>query len=174
MAETKRLQRDGVPVALLGKSVRDRIERLADPGVLAKEGPFDITGMVTMARVRNPRMAIALDDAREFEMPFNEADEEKITRALHERNSVRVHVTGTAEFSKDGGLHRPLTVDVVDIVAAPATQSTDAKRPPLWLMIEEIMSDVSDDEMARVPPANSRTIDRKLYGRKAKGTRAKK
>lgn len=106
MAETKRLQRDGAPVALLRKSVR--------------------------------------------------------------------HVTGTAELRKDGGLHRPLTVDVVDIAAAAATQSTDAKRPPLWLVIEEIMSGVSDDEMARVPPANSRTIDRKLYGRKAKGTRAKK
>ena len=103
MAETKRLQRDGAPVALLRKSVR--------------------------------------------------------------------HVTGTAELRKDGGLHRPLTVD---IVAAAATHSTDVKRPPLWLVIEEIMSGVSDDEMARVPPANSRTIDRKLYGRKAKGTRAKK
>jgi hypothetical protein len=41
-------------------------------------------------------------------------------------------------------------------------------------MIEELMSDVPDEEMARVPPANSRAIDRKLYGRDAKETRAAK
>jgi hypothetical protein len=130
--------------------------------------------MVTMARVRNPRMAIALDDGREFEMPFNEADEEKITRALHERNSVRAHVTGSAELSNDGSLHRPLTVEGVDIVGAEAPSSSDPKKPPLWLMIEEIMSDVPDEEMARVPPADSRTIDQNLYGTIAKGPRGTK
>ncbi|MEA2237186.1 MAG: hypothetical protein QOC81_1910 [Thermoanaerobaculia bacterium] len=36
------------------------------------------------------------------------------------------------------------------------------------------MSDVSNEEMARVPPANSRAIDQKLYGRKVKVTRATK
>jgi hypothetical protein len=66
-----------------------------------------------------------------------------------------------------------LTIDDVDRVVA-AASSSDAKRPPLWLMIEELMSDVPDEEMARVPPANSRAIDRKLYGEKAAETRATK
>ncbi|HUP61913.1 MAG TPA: hypothetical protein VNA69_16015 [Thermoanaerobaculia bacterium] len=173
-SESIELQRKGNRIATLGKSVRDRTARLADPGVIPTERPFDVTGMVTMARIRNPRMAVALDNGRELEMPFNEADEEKITRALHERTSVHIRVTGTAEFDSAGMLHRPLTVDGVEIVpASPLTGSTSIK-PPLWLMIEELMSDVSDDEMAKVPPANSRTIDRKLYGKKAKRPATKK
>ena len=72
-----------------------------------------------------------------------------------------------------GSLDRSLTDDGVDIVVGPASSpSGDARKPPLWLMIEEIMSDVPDEEMARIPPANSRAIDRKLYGRKAKETLA--
>jgi hypothetical protein len=72
-----------------------------------------------------------------------------------------------------GSPERSLTVERVDVVT-PASPSVKAKRQPLWLVIEEMMSDVSDEEMARVPPANSRAIDRKLYGSKAKDTRAAK
>jgi len=61
---------------------------------------------------------------------------------------------------------------LADPAAAPS--SNDPKKVPLWLMIEELMSDVSDEEMAQVPPANSRTIDEKLYGKKTKGARATK
>jgi hypothetical protein len=73
-----------------------------------------------------------------------------------------------------GSLDRSLTDDGVDIVVGPASSSGDDRKPPLWLMIEEIMSDVPDEEMARIPPANSRAIDRKLYGRKPKETLATK
>jgi hypothetical protein len=72
-----------------------------------------------------------------------------------------------------GSQYRSLTVERVEVVI-PASPSINAKRQPLWLMIEEMMSDISDQEMARVPPANSRAIDRKLYGRDAKETRAAK
>jgi hypothetical protein len=63
-----------------------------------------------------------------------------------------------------GSLDRPLTAGGANIVVAPASSSDDAKMPPLWLMIQVMMSDVSDEEMARVLSANSRAIDRKLYG----------
>lgn len=72
-----------------------------------------------------------------------------------------------------GSQDRSLTVERVDVVI-PASPSINANKQPLWLMIEELMSDVPDEEMARVPPANSRAIDRKLYGRDAKETRAAK
>ena len=172
--EAIELRRGEQKIATLGKSVRDRIYDIANAIKPSNERPFDVTGMVTMARVVNPRMAITLDDGRAFEMPFDEQDEEMITRALHERTSVRVRVMGSAEYTADGVLDKLIHVESIEIVPAIVGDATNANRPPLWLMIEELMSDVPDEEMAKVPPARSTSIDRKLYGKKSKATSATK
>ena len=74
------------------------------------------------------------------------------------------HLAISMALKNAGSLDRPLTIGAANIVVAPASSSDDARRPPLWLRIQVMMSDVSDEEMARVPSANSRAIDQKLYG----------
>ena len=64
--------------------------------------------------------------------------------------------------------------DRIERLADPDAKEGPFEKIPLWLVIEEIMSDVSDEEMAQVPPANSRTIDQKLYGKKTRETRGTK
>lgn len=83
------------------------------------------------------------------------------------------HLIAMGAAHNAGSLDRSSTVEHADVVV-PASPSINEKRQPLWLMIEEMMSDVSDEEMARIPPANSRAIDRKLYGSQAKETSAAK
>jgi hypothetical protein len=137
---------------------RERLQRYADN---AYEDYVDLTGIVTMARVSKPKMAIELSDGREIEAAFRPDDEEIITTALKDHATAKLRVIGLGSFSGGGLLLRVAKVTSVALIVGGAEIYDEAVKP-IWEQFEDILAKVPADEWAKLPVDAAENHDRYL------------
>ena len=123
-----------------------------------------VVGEVTMARVRKPRVAIALDDGREVEAQFRPEDEEIITTALQKHATARLRIVGRGQFSSDGRLQRINSVEQTQLLVS-GEQPYDKSAMPIWEQFEAILASIPADELAKLPTDGAENHDAYIYGR---------
>lgn len=125
-----------------------------------REGSVDIIGTVMMVRVEHPRTAVIAYDGQEIEAPFRREDEDVVTTALKEHASLRVRVQGRGRLSSRGRI-REIT-EVASISLLPG--KTPPSRKPIWEVFAEILRDVPEEELRKLPRDGSANHDHYIYG----------
>lgn len=138
-------------------------ERLTRWPQSAYEDAVDVIGTVTMARVSRPRMAITLADGREVEAAFKPEDEVVITTALKDHATAKVRVEGRAQFGGSGQIQKIVQVDRVTLLPAGEIPFDSAARP-IWAVFAEVIKDVSDEELCKLPTDTAKNHDHYIYG----------
>lgn len=119
----------------------------------------DLTGVVTMARVSKPKMAIELSDGREIEAAFRDVDEATITTALKEHATAKLRVIGRGTFSGEGQLQRIIQVHSVSLLAG-GVEQYNASAKPIWEEFDEIVATIPPEELAQLPRDGAEHHDR--------------
>lgn len=138
-------------------------ERLTHWLIRQYQGFVDLCGMVTMARVNRPRMALELPDGREIEAAFRPEDESEITAALQQHATAQLRVIGQGQFGPDGRLQRIVQIDKV-IRWAHGAIPFDAQAKPIWEAFAEELADVPPEEWAKLPTDGAERHDEYIYG----------
>ncbi len=137
-------------------------ERLTAWATQRYEDSIDVVGAVMMARVMPPRFAVQVsDDGPAVEAPFEPSAEAAILEALNHYRSAKVRVRGRGSFTSAGQLVRIARVDDVQVLASGELEF-DRSAPPIWAVIRAIMSEVPNEQLARIPQSSE--IDRIVYG----------
>jgi hypothetical protein len=140
--------------------VRERLTRWPQSSY---EDDVDVIATVTMARVSRPRMGITLDDEREVEAAFRPEDEGIITTALKEHATAKVRVEGRAQFAAGGQIQRIVRVDRITLLPA-GEMAFDPSAKPLWKVFTEIVSDIPESELQKLPTDTAENHDHYIYG----------
>jgi hypothetical protein len=141
--------------------VRERFANWIDA---TYDDSVDLVGEVTMARVRKPRVAIALDDGHEVEAQFRPEDEEVITTALQKHTTARLRIVGQGQFTSDGRLQRITSVSQLELLIS-GERPYDSSVPPIWERFATILASVPSDELAKLPADGAENHDAYIYGR---------
>lgn len=146
--------------ATITSDTRARIEAIADR---AYEAFIDISGEIVEADVRQRRFQLWIDEKMPILGVFPPDLEERVTDALREHRSTRVHVKGRGEFSAQG---RPLRITRVEVweVLPGEGQAVDQSAPTVESLIEALGADVPSDEWRKIPPDLGDNLDHYLYG----------
>lgn len=129
----------------------------------SREKPVDIIGTVTMARVTEPRTAMISFDGQEIEAPFRPEDEDTVTTALKEHATLQVRLQGRGRISARGKVQKITKVENLTLLSAPAP-AFDADAKPIREVIDEIMKDVPDEVLEKLPRDGSINHDHYIYG----------
>lgn len=140
--------------------VRERLTRWPQSSY---EDDVDVIATVTMARVSRPRMGITLDDGREVEAAFRPEDEGIITTALKEHATAKVRVEGRAQFAVGGQIQRIVRVDRITLLPA-GEMAFDSSAKPLWKVFTEIVSQIPEAELQKLPTDTAENHDHYIYG----------
>jgi hypothetical protein len=136
---------------------RNRLHRLLDS---AYEDHIDLTGHVTMARVTTrAKMAVELADGREIEVAFRPEDEETIIAALKDHATAKLRVIGKGAFAGTGLLQRVVDVSSITLLVGGQLPYDNSVRP-IWEEIEEIISQVPEEEWDKLPTDGAENHDR--------------
>ena len=128
-----------------------------------REEAVEIIGTVTMVRVIDPRVAWICFDGQEIEAPFKPEDEDIITSALKQHATVKVRLQGRGLVSARGKVQKVIQVEKLTLLPAPEPPlDPDAK--PIWEVIDEIMKDVPDEVLEKLPRDGSINHDHYIYG----------
>lgn len=127
-----------------------------------REDTVEIIGTVTMARVSRPRMALIAWNGQEIEAPCDPSHEEIITTALKEHATAKVRVRGRGQFSAAGKIEKITRVD--EITLLPAGESSVCDRKPIWEVFAEILKDIPDEELRKLPRDGAANHDHYIYG----------
>lgn len=141
-------------------TVRERLTRRASADY---EDEVDIVGTVTMANVRRPKLGITLQDGRDIEASFHLVDEAIVLSALMEHNNAKLRLQGRGVFKGTGMLQRILEATKVTLLPTGQLEYTEGVKP-IWEVFEEIMKEVPDEELRKLPPDGSFNHDHYLYG----------
>ena len=140
--------------------VRERLTRWVESSY---EDAVDLTGEVTMASVSKLRMALQLNDGREIEAAFRPEDEDIITTALKQHTTAKLRVIGRGQFGTDGRLRR--IIEVSGTVLLPTGEIPfDPSTKPIWEVFAEIMADIPDEELAKLPVDGADRHDYYIHG----------
>jgi hypothetical protein len=140
--------------------VRERLTRWTQSSY---EDAVDVIGAVTMARVSRPRMCITLDDGREVEAAFRPEDEGIITTALKEHATAKVRVEGRAQFLAGGQIQRIVLVERVTLLPV-GEMPFDSSAKPIWKVFAEIVSEIPEAELRKLPTDTAENHDHYIYG----------
>ncbi|MCL4203343.1 MAG: hypothetical protein KJ000_12650 [Pirellulaceae bacterium] len=124
---------------------------------------IDVIGEVTMARVSRPRMALQLSDGREVEAAFRPEDEDLITTALKEHTTARLRIVGRGQFSASGQVDRIVDVEHMSLLAD-GSVGFDVSVKAIWDEFDEVLADVSDKDLSRLPVDAAERHDFYLHG----------
>jgi hypothetical protein len=127
------------------------------------EDSIDVVGKVVMARVNPLRMAILLPDGRELEADFGPEEEDAVLGALCRHRICKVRVQGRARYSKDGLAQRITKVDRLE-GSLDKDRPYDPSRKPIWEVIDELLADVPEEELAKLPRDGATQHDHYIYG----------
>jgi len=128
------------------------------------EDAVSVTGEVRQADLDGCNFTLRLDDGSKPSGKFDPKQEEKVTGALREHSSRRLHVNGVGRFwSATGRLERFTRVDSLD-VETQTSVAYDDSAPPIWQQIVEIGASVPEEEWAKLPRDLAENLDHYLYG----------
>lgn len=129
------------------------------------EDTVDVIGEVRMANLGPGafRLQIA-ETSAQVEGRFDATQEALVLDALKNHRSIRLRVTGTAEFStRDRQIKRLVRIDAVGLAPA-ESRSFDEAAPPIWEQLANIGREAPAGTWDAVPDDLSSRIDEVVYG----------
>ncbi|MEW6237029.1 MAG: hypothetical protein AB1656_16720 [Candidatus Omnitrophota bacterium] len=108
---------------------------------------------------------ILTDDGFSVKGIFTPEQESDITAALHNHSSIKLRITGEAEFDDAGQIQRFECVDDVQESIA-GEPPFDPTARPIWEQVIELGESVPEEEWDRIPTDLSKNLDHYLYGAK--------
>jgi hypothetical protein len=151
--------------ARYGVLERERFLKLAER---AYEDLVDYTGEIRAADLDKGNFTLKLEDGTKVVGKFSPEQETIITEALREHMSVRLHVRGRAEFVREDGPKRIVSIECLSVEPA-GERSYDETARPIWEIAEEIGASVPAEEWAKVPQDGAANLDHYLYGHPKRG-----
>lgn len=136
--------------------------RLSERAEHSYEDAVDAVGTVTMARVLPPLMTVMMDDGSKIDAVFAANQEETITTALQKHATAKVRIRGRGEFV-NGTLRKIVTVHSAELLPEGEIPFDDAS-PPIWEVFEQIMRDVPEEELCKLPADAAEQHDHYIYG----------
>lgn len=137
--------------------------RLAAFCEAAHQDHVDLTGEVLEADVRQGRFQLWLDDKTGVTVTFTPAQEREVMTALRDHRSLRIQVVGKAEFSPQGKPLRVAEVDQLRLQPVGEVPHDPAARP-IVDVLEELASQIPQEEWDKLPADLSDNLDHYLYG----------
>ncbi|OGL47886.1 MAG: hypothetical protein A2161_22750 [Candidatus Schekmanbacteria bacterium RBG_13_48_7] len=126
------------------------------------EDHVQITGEVFEADVKQRRFQIVLDNDIRISANFTTEQEDKVTTALKDHNSVRIIVKGSGEHSNQGKLLRITRIDELNLITGEISYDRSAK--PIEDILEELAQEIPQNEWDRLPDDLNDNLDHYLYG----------
>jgi hypothetical protein len=130
------------------------------------EDTLDLVGEVRAADVKageDGAFAVLLEDGSRVSGSFSAGQEQTITKALYERNQLRLRIEGLGEFEPNGKLRRIVSIDRMEEHPLGETPF-DPEAPPIWEVIAAIGKSVPEEDWRKVPSDLAANLDHYLYG----------
>jgi hypothetical protein len=128
------------------------------------EDAISLAGEVRQADLDGCSFTLRLDDGGKVIGKFDPQQEERVTEALREHTSRRLHVNGMGRFMRaTGRIERIAHVDSLH-VQVPEPAGYDGSVRPIWEQIVEIGASVPEEEWAKLPTDLAMNLDHYLCG----------
>lgn len=127
----------------------------------------DFTGEVRAVDLGGT-FTLKLDDGSKIPGRFSADQEAVVTEALQEHTSRRLRVSGIAEFQSGGELKSISKIKELTIQTA-GELTFNAQARPVWEVVAELGTKISDQEWAKVPSDAARQVEHYLYGAPKEG-----
>jgi len=138
---------------------RQKLEKLVET---PHEDRVEINGEVFEADVKKGRFQLWSGDDTAVSVAFTPEQEDQVTTALKEHKTVRLSVKGLGEFSPQGKLHRVLQVDELRLTTSETHYDKSAR--PIEDVLEELATEIPQEEWDKLPSDFSDNLDHYLYG----------
>jgi hypothetical protein len=148
-------------IASYTPETRTRLVNWTDPFY---EDAISLAGEVRQADLDGCSFTLRLDDGGKVIGKFDPQQEERVTEALREHTSRRLHVNGMGRFMRaTGRIERIAHVDSLH-VQVPEPAGYDSSVRPIWEQIVEIGASVPEEEWAKLPTDLAMNLDHYLCG----------
>jgi hypothetical protein len=122
-------------------------------------------GEVTQADVEGCTFTLKLDVGDKVTGKFSSDQESFVTQALQAHQTVRLRVTGRAEFLHSTGKPRRFLDTPTVAISHPEDDAYDPAERPFWEVMIEIAASIPDSELEKLPVDGALNHDRYLTGR---------
>ena len=139
-------------------------ERLRTRSEGQYEDTIDLCGEVRLADLDGKKFAMLLENGDKVGGYFTQEQEEEITLALREHQSMRLRIKGKGEFAPPEGRLKKITIVQEMKLLKEGEERYDADAPPIWEVAAEIGESVPVEEWDKVPTDLSKNLDHYLYG----------
>jgi hypothetical protein len=126
------------------------------------EDLIEITGEVFEADVRKGRFQLCSGEDPSVTIGFTTEQEDQVTTALKDHNTIRMHVKGLGEFSAQGTLLRVLRVDELGFTKNGEIYDQTAR--PIEELLNDLAKEIPEEEWDRLPDDLNDNLDYYLYG----------
>ncbi|MBI3091386.1 MAG: hypothetical protein HYY96_12020 [Candidatus Tectomicrobia bacterium] len=141
---------------------RSRLAALVD---VPHENQVDVTGEVLEADVRQGRFQVWLDEKTGISAVFSPEQEDHVTGALRDHNTLRLQIIGEGEFSPQGKLLRITKTERLLLkTLADAEDAYDTTVKPIEDVLTELAREVPQEDWDKLPPDLTDNLDHYLYG----------
>lgn len=123
----------------------------------------EISGEVLEADVKQRRFQLWVDDKNKVLVNFSPEQEEMITSALKDHKTVKLEVTGIAEFSSSGKINEMKTVEKLKTITSEESQYKQSAKP-IGEILGELAKQVDPKEWQKLPNDVNENLDYYLYG----------
>ena len=127
------------------------------------EGHVDITGEVLEADIRRGHFQIWLDEKKCVTVMFSPEQEDEVTKALRDHQTLRLQVKGQGEFSAEGKLVRITQVEELRLQPL-GEVPYDATARPIEEVLEELAAEIPREAWDSLPLDLTDNLDHYLYG----------
>lgn len=151
---------DGEEPVRVTPTTRTRLSALSES---SHEDHVDITGEVLEADIRLRRSQVWLDEKTYVTVSFSPEQENQITNALRNHQTLRLQVIGRGEFSPQG---KPLRVTQVEklLLQPVGDVPFDTTAAPIEEALVELANKVPQKEWDRLPDDLTDNLDHYIYG----------
>jgi hypothetical protein len=158
--ESLEMTREGTAPVQVSSIACERLAAYADAPYL---DAVDVVGQVLEADVKNRRFQLWLNDRHKVKLSFSPEQEQEVTTALKEYQTLRLHVKGRGRFSADG-LLREVT-ELGDLSLQKEGEETyDPSAPSIEDVLMAISKQIPEEEWKKLPEDMSSNLDHYIYG----------
>lgn len=150
----------GRPELIITKKGMSRIVSHIEP---PHDDHAEISGEVLEADVKQGRFQLWIDDKNKVLVRFPPDQEETITSALKDHKTVKLEVSGIAEFSSSGKINEMKTVEKLQTIKSEENQY-DQSAKPIGEILGELGKQVDPKEWQKLPDDMNENLDHYLYG----------
>jgi len=123
----------------------------------------EVKAEVTMVNVVNQKLQLKLDDGRNVSASFKKDQEKLVTEALMQHQTIRLEISGEATFTLEGELDAMTDIHSLNVTPL-QTSNTSTSKQPIWASFQEILNDIPDEILDKLPSDSASELDHYLYG----------